>query len=355
MVSNPELAQLFIRWRQLKEEIGNSLSKALPNREDLVLYVLSMHDSDALTAEEKIRIDREAEKIRLALDRHPALADVLKDIETSRTDFLQTWNRHFQTTDSSPSAHIFNLFQTKNSWTLRIAATFLVLTLASAVTFLVWRTQNVEIVKTKAGEFRIIELVDGSSVRLSEKSKLRYRKTAFDGDLDRSIFLNGRAFFDIAPHSNPFTVETPTALTKAIGTRFSIDAGRSVTEVVLTHGQVTVDSRQRNGHLMTLSPGQYSRIARRKPPTEPESVENLTEKLSWTGLSVFRNTPLREVVVHFSEHYDLPLSVSATLAPEPFNGSFDPDTLSVDELLETLSIAFDASYEDLGDQGFVLR
>ena len=355
LASNPELAQLFHRWRLLHSKVGEQLYNAVPDRRALVLYALAQDDTALLTDEEKGFLTGIEDDIQTSVQQHPALQDVIEQIQTCKSDFFATWNRYTgQQQATTIASRAPGGLRSISPAMLRIAATFLVLVLASASTILILRSQKIETIKTKSGEFRLVELGDGSTIRLFGKSKMTYKKALYAEDFDRSIYLNGRAFFDVTPNTQPFRVETPTALTTAIGTRFSIDANRSRTEVVLTDGQVAVDSKQRRGNVVTLSPGHMSQIERREAPSPPQPVENLTEKLSWTGLSVFRSTPLRDVAEHFSQHFDQPLTISPALSQEPFNGSFDPDTLSIDELLNTLSTAFGASYESTEDEGYLL-
>ena len=358
IASNPELARLFIRWRRFQHDVADSMNEAIPDRERLVLHALLLQNADLLTSEERESAEADEDRIKAAVARHPGFQDIVKDIQLAGEDFGLLWSRHEKMARPFNSSHKtapYSPGQTRILPLFRIAAALLILVSISAVVFLMVRNQRVETVKTRPGELRIIELVDGSMVRLYEKSKITYRKAGFTEAFDRSIYLSGRAFFDVTPTSEPFTVETQTARTTAIGTRFSIDANRSFTEVVLTNGQVSVDSKRRSGHTVTLAPGQYSRIERRLPPSEPEQVQNLTDKLSWTGLAVFRETPLEDIVAYFSRHFEQTLTVSSELASEPFNATFDPDTLSVAELMNTLAIAFDATYDSTTTEGHILH
>ena len=354
IASNPELNRLFVRWRRFQHDVAESMNQAVPDRERLVLHALSLQYADLLTPEERESVESEEESIKTAIARHPAFQDIVKDIQMACDDFGVLWSRHEKIARSSDHKTLYPPGQPRIIPFFRIAAALLILISVSAVVFLMIRNQRIETIKTRPGELRIIELIDGSTVRLFEKSKITYKKAGFTEAFDRSIYLSGRAFFDVIPTSEPFTVETQTARTTAIGTRFSIDANRSFTEVVLTNGQVSVDSKRRSGHAVTLTPGQYSRIERRLPPSAPEHVQNLTDKLSWTGLAVFRDTPLEDIVAYFSRHFEQNLTVSPDLASEPFNATFDPDTLSVAELMNTLAIAFDATYDSTATEGHIL-
>jgi ferric-dicitrate binding protein FerR (iron transport regulator) len=108
-----------------------------------------------------------------------------------------------------------------------------------------------------------IQLADGSVVRLSPNSRLRYRK-AFSGPL-REVYLTGEAFFEVRKNpKQPFVVYANGLVTKVLGTSFRIRARAedpTVTVAVRT-GRVSVypnqPSRNRDPELrgLVLSPNQ---------------------------------------------------------------------------------------------------
>lgn len=108
-----------------------------------------------------------------------------------------------------------------------------------------------------------IQLADGSVVRLSPNSRLRYRK-AFGGLL-REVYLTGEAFFEVRKNpKQPFVVYANGLVTKVLGTSFRIQARAedpTVTVAVKT-GRVSVypnqPSRNRDPELrgLVLSPNQ---------------------------------------------------------------------------------------------------
>ena len=145
----------------------------------------------------------------------------------------------------------------------------------------------------------------------------------------------------------PFKVESATALTQATGTQFSIDAQANQTEVILSNGEVQLQSNQIPGETVTLSPGQRSRVPLGKAPSLPEDILDMTNQLSWTGLFIFHYSPLTSVTTHLGSHFDVQIDVAESLTQEQFKASFDPDTLSLEEAFNTLSIAFDARIDTL--------
>ncbi len=360
MDENPDLAESFRKWRKLQREIRKSLALAIPDRNILVLYAISRDDAAFLTEEEQQTVSEALPAIETALEQHPALHDVINDIQSAKTDFALLWDdlnasvRAESPIPGAPAADRGPRRNTRRTFVTRIATAFLVLAITTTAGIFTWRSNNLEIVKTGPGEFRVIELVDGSTIRLFGKSRISYTKHTDRFAANRSIELRGQAFFDIAPDDHPFIVETPTALTHATGTRFSIEANRSLTKVILTAGQVAVESRQKQGNQIMLSPGEMSRIQRRKQPTPPESIDDLTDVLSWTGLLVFHDTPLDEVATHLGNYYDVSISIAPELLSERWVATYDPDTLAVDEILDNLAATLGVSVQNTGENTYQL-
>lgn len=363
---NPKLAGSFKKWRALQYEVRSSLSSSIPNRDLLVLYALSQENPELLTSSEQAILTEAGPGLEAAFTRHPALADVVKDIHSAHDDFLSLWEDLATSSnleDTTPKAPILKEGASdrapakpnrRRATMYRIAAVFLLLAITTTTGILTWRSQNLEIVKTSAGEFRVIELVDGSTIRLFGKSKISYSKHSDQFSKNRSIELKGRAFFDIAPNPSPFVVQTATALTEATGTKFSVEADRSLTKIILTAGQVAVASRQRTRENILLSPGEMSTVRRRKQPSPPEAMEDLTDLLSWTGLLVFHDTPLDEVAAHLSDHYDVSVSIASDLEGEQWVATYDPDTLSVNQILDNLATTLGAVVETTSEDTYLL-
>lgn len=364
---DPKLTRSFKRWRGLQQKVRTSLGTHLPDRNLLVLQALAQEDKSVLTADEQIALSSAKQDLDNALRIHPGLADVIQDIQHARADFLSVWDDLANASDVSTPA-------TTGAKTIaaapdreavkparrhpalsRIASVFTIFALVAAASILLWRSQNLEIVKTSPGEFKVVELTDGSTVRLFGKSKISYTKHQDDFSKHREVELKGRAFFDVAPQTAPFVVQTSTALTEATGTRFSIEADRSLTRVILTAGQVEVSSRNRRGENILLAPGQMTRVPRRSAPSNPESIVDLTDMLSWTGLLVFHDTPLDEVAAHLSAYYNVTVDIDPQLLDEQWVATYDPDTLSVDEILDNLAATLGAQVESSGANTFLLK
>lgn len=91
---------------------------------------------------------------------------------------------------------------------------------------------------TAIGEQRRIALIDGSSVELNARSKIRIHYT----DRERSIdLLQGQALFRVAKDpSRPFIVESNGTRVRAVGTQFDVYKRSTGTVVTVVEGRVAV-------------------------------------------------------------------------------------------------------------------
>ena len=341
--TEPELVHLFNRWQRIKEEIRSSLDASIPDRDHLVLYALQQNKDDYLTAEEQAILASSLPGIEKALHKHPSLSLIVENIQEAQADFLQLWSDSFEQQEGKAgTATLFHLPSYFANRALRIAAVFLVACLSLYSALNVWQNSRIETITNAENSLQTVHFDDGSKVRLVGASELSFAKTGLLSSFNRQVTLAGQAFFDVSPNEKPFTVQSATAITKATGTQFSIDAKVNQTEVVLTKGEITLESSQIEGIPVTLSPGQRSSVFLGQLPTSPELVSDMTAQLSWTGLFIFHRSPLTSVTSYLGDHFDTEIEVAESLEQEPFNATFNPDTLSLDEALETLSIAFDA-------------
>ena len=350
LAADPQLLRVFDRWQHLKHEIRNSFDATIPDRDHLVLFALQQNKDTYLTKDELDTLKTSLPSIQQALHNHPGLSLVVEDIKSAQADFLQLWSDSIQSQDlDSPEARIrpLRIYRLFSHQIVRIAAALLVACISFYSIYTVWQNQRIETIRNADNTFRTFHFDDGSKVRLVGASELTFAKPGLLSSFDREVKLAGQAFFDISPSEKPFLVESQTALTQATGTQFSIDAQPTQTEVILTNGEVTIQSRQISDSRVTLSPGQKSIVPLGKAPTFPEEILDMTNQLSWTGLFIYHYSPLTSVTSHLATHFDAQIDVAEPLKQEQFKASFDPDTLSLDEALKTLSIAFDARIDTL--------
>lgn len=171
---------------------------------------------------------------------------------------------------------------------------------------------------TDTGEQRIVQLADGSSVRLDTDSRIRVR---FDGDRRRVDLETGQALFTVAHDSaRPFVVDAGAAQVTALGTVFDVQRSGGEVSVTLVSGAVEV-AADRTTRPARLTPGQQAQVNRGGVRTRPVDAALET---SWTdGRIVFRDTPLREAVAEVNRYLTARIELAeGPAAAVPINGVF---------------------------------
>lgn len=350
---DPALAEAVAHWQQVRTALGRSLHAYVPDRRQLVLYALDASGrADVLSEEERRELDAVRSALDAAVQTHPALADVVDQIEAACADFEEAWTIHFEQEQEDQPVRRAAPVRRMARWSWRIAATVAVAAFVAVLALVLQRDRSMTTVATAEDETRLIELADGSTVRLLGGSSLTYADPARAAAFNRRVVLAGRAFFDIAPEQRGFTVETPTALATVLGTSFGIQADESEMEVVLATGSLSVASKAAQENLVVLQPGQMSRVARNALPSTPTPVD-LSEALEWTGLFLFRATPLREAAARLSERYGVPITVAPDLEAEGVSGTFAREQ-SLKQVLDALARTLNAAVQGDDADGYTL-
>jgi len=129
-----------------------------------------------------------------------------------------------------------------------------------ATSFGIWRvaenasfpTQHV----ANYGEWKTIELPDGSTVYLNANSTLQLSDN-WESDNNRQVKLDGEAFFEVAkkPVTNAkFLVTTDDLTIEVLGTQFNVNTKYKNTEVFLEEGKIKLNLEKAN---TIMQPGDF--------------------------------------------------------------------------------------------------
>ncbi len=352
LASDPELSELFMQWRSLRRDLADRLGRDVPDRHLLVLYALDFSGRrDDLTPAELSRLEQARPALERAMERSPALVDVAADIVFQAAQFDRVWNAHYEEDSGSAERRAQRPVSRparRRTWAWRAAAGAAVLFFGVLALFMFSRDASVATLELAAGETRTVELIDGTSIRLTGPAVLAYPTS--EAAFNRQVRLEGRAFFDVAPDEVSFTVATPTARATVLGTTFGVTADERHTEVVLATGKVAVASVSAPERIVVLEPGQMTRVEQGALPSTPEAID-VSDALTWTGLFVFQATPLREIARRLSEQYGVTISYTPSLGEEPIFGTFDQE-MPVRDILATVSKALGARVRSEADGAF---
>lgn len=356
---HPEVAKDWKRWQQVRRRLRRRLESWVPDRRLLVLYALEQEGrADLLTPKEQDALDAAYDEIVEAGETVPVLEEIVDRIQEERADFEVVWSQHrdaraeaaaeteervgAETRDRAPSRPARTRSSGIRPWAWRLTAA--VLLLGAAVLAVLYGPQQATrtTVSLEASEQKVIEFGPGSTARLVGAAELSYVAETETSDPQQVTLKWGRAYFDVDHREgSTFVVKTPTARATVLGTQFAVTAERDTTEVVLVDGRVEVGSANGNGsQSVVLAPGQRSFVERTKSPSDPSPVD-VNEALGWTGLFIFRSTPVHTIADRLSDHYDVSITASMELADETVTADFDREQ-PVSEILQALARTLDA-------------
>lgn len=174
---------------------------------------------------------------------------------------------------------------------------------------------------TGTGEHRKVTLEDGSVLDLNAETRLT---VSFSRSGRRVELGEGEAIFDVAHDARrPFTVAASNRVVRVVGTQFDVRnrAGQLVVTVARGKVQVRPDAAASAGHARLLTAGQ--RLAVDQAGAETLQAVDPREALGWrTGLLVYRNRPLAEVVGDMNRQFGQHIEIGdADLAAIPITGT----------------------------------
>ncbi len=202
-------------------------------------------------------------------------------------------------------------------------------------------------VSVPAGADYLVELSDGTTVRLNCETKLRFPVEFAENE--RRVFLEGEAFFEVEKEAGkwPFIVVTDGIEVEVTGTAFNIKSYRSeeLIQTTLVRGSVQVRCPDLQGSSFRLRPSQQHNLNRN---TREALVKEVDASLytDWIeGRFVFKNQRLEDIMntlarwytveVFYSDHSAKDLRISANL------GRYD----HIDSLLQVIIALYKAKIE----------
>ncbi len=217
-----------------------------------------------------------------------------------------------------------------------------------------WLWQQPVTVTAPPGQQRTATLPDGSTVELNSGSTVSYRRGfqawPFVEADQRTVRLDGEAFFDVVDGARTFTVETEVARVTVAGTRFNVRAWNEddpATEVTVVDGRVRLGPRKQQDQSVLLSEsGQSSQVSDpAAAPTSPQSA-SVDHVLAWrNGGFAARAQPLASVLHELGRRYDASLrlheSVEQTRVPVSL---YYPGPTDLETILHDLCTARDLNY-----------
>ncbi|KAB2814961.1 MAG: DUF4974 domain-containing protein [Paludibacter sp.] len=159
-------------------------------------------------------------------------------------------------------------------------------------------------VSVPLGQMSEVTLYDGTEVWLNSGTTLRY--TADFGAKDRTVNLDGEAFFKVKHSNIPFRVKLRNSEIEVMGTSFNVVSypEERLSTVTLVEGSVRINNSD-GKEMLTMTPSQQAVI-----PGNPENIQVSTVNPaffhSWTeGKIVFEEERLADVAVQLERWYNV--------------------------------------------------
>jgi ferric-dicitrate binding protein FerR (iron transport regulator) len=329
LAERPDLARQVWLWVQLSERAGARLDAAMPPVEDLL--VLAMDRSGrALDPDMQSRLEQCRSSFGATCASHPALNAIVDRLAEDVAAFDIAWNR------SGRAQPVRRPRYGRMLTTMtRAAAAVVALVALLGVIYLILQDPAQRVVASEDG-IRIVALEDGSRVRLVDGAALWTTPRN-----PREVRLEGRAFFEVAPDPDaPFSVRTGHTTTTVIGTSFGVEALPGETRVSVVSGRVNVRAA---GQSVILDAGLATRVPEGGVPETPRTFENLSG-MDWTGLFIFRNTPIDSVAATLGRSFGVQIHVDDPLSGRDLTGTFDREQ-GLDEILGVVAAAVGAELD----------
>ena len=220
------------------------------------------------------------------------------------------------------------------------------------------RQQVVE-VKNMQQIKKMIQLEDGTAVWLKKNSAIKYRRPF--GKVDRSIRLEGEAFFEVATDSNStFTVTTENINTKVLGTSFNINAypHHSKVEVALVKGAVEVfyDKDSLTDQKYRLGPGELLALNKSQKNVQ-KTIFKSDAPYAWKNdVIYFDKAKVEEVVEVLEAWYNIQLTIEH---PDQIKGTlvhrYDTKKLSFNQVIQGITTVMDYEFKQQSAGKYIIR
>ncbi|MFV0419981.1 MAG: FecR family protein [Dysgonomonas sp.] len=165
----------------------------------------------------------------------------------------------------------------------------------------VFATQTISV---PSGQRLNLTLPDGTNVWLNAKTTIKY-PVSFNKK-ERSVFLDGQAYFDVAKNKEiPFVVKTKDGMVRALGTKFDVMAysDNSSFETVLMEGKVKVESMKDSTQKVILTPN--SKVYLKDGLLQAVHVDDFSAYAWKDGLISFKNESFGDIMKSFEKVYDI--------------------------------------------------
>ena len=195
-----------------------------------------------------------------------------------------------------------------------------------------------------------LELSDGTKVYLNSGTYLKY-PVNFINDLDREVFIDGEAFFEVNTNKSQFIVSSNNTSAYVYGTKFNFKdyPEDNFSEVILTEGSLGVSETLdniKNNEILMIKPGEKAKVNYTNGEIKRTRV-NTSLYTSWIdGRVAFRNESLPSMIQKLERIYNvIIINNNKDLVEKYFTATILYKDESINDVLSYLSEVYGLKYQ----------
>lgn len=207
--------------------------------------------------------------------------------------------------------------------------------------------------QTEFGNRSVVHLPDGSKVWLNAQSDLRYN-AGFNVS-DRSVFLSGEAYFEVAKGEKLFVVDVNDLKVKVYGTKFNVSAydDDPVIQTCLETGKISIHDPKSKEY--EAKPGELVLYEKSTKEFKIKSV-NPEEYAAWRMNKLYmHNEPLHVLAKKLERKYNINIEFKPSTLGDKihYTGVFGNENL--EEILEAITMASRLKYQKNGNHYQIIQ
>ncbi len=207
------------------------------------------------------------------------------------------------------------------------------------------KTEYLEISIPKGKLFQLA-LSDGTKVWLNAASKLKFPQQFKTSEKNRTVYLEGEAFFDVTTNKKqPFIVKTGAIDVQVLGTQFNVSSypEDAAVKTTLVEGSVAVNDANNDNIKLELTPNHQAIYTKSNKILKQKQV-NTALFTSWMYRKIIlQNESFTEVCKRIERTYDVEIeSMNDKLNNTRFTGEFDIENVS--QILNVFSETIEFTY-----------
>jgi transmembrane sensor len=202
-----------------------------------------------------------------------------------------------------------------------------------------------------AGQRAELILPDSTKVWLNSHSRLTY-PLSFNKK-ERTVTLDGEAFFDVKHNGKQFVVQTNNFNVRVLGTRFNVFAYSTAKEnrVDLLRGSIQLEDKKLGSRTLMMKPNESVTLL-----NNTITLGNIADYdyFRWTdGLICFNNESVTTIIKKLELYYDTHIIVKRTnFLNERYSGKFFVKD-GIEQVLKVLQIELKFSYTKNEDKNLI--